>query len=290
MTQERRSRKFMITFWTELDLYIRDDVIYSCMCFDKCSDEYDNRFHGHAYLYFKNPITWKRLKEYFGYDAHIEIPVCNSEAINYIMNETHEHSINKYNRQEYGQRPMDNGKKKTVNDALALTKDEILELNTKEAVHILRIREALKSEDLDINDFHKNVKVYWIQGPSGCGKTERAKQIIRDNGGKFSNTKYENGFYSGVKNHKTHILLYDDFRDSHMKASEFINLIDYNKHTMNIKGGNVINDYTIIILTSVQHIDYIYNNVVGEPREQWMRRIEIIDMYDKNNECEDCSL
>ena len=89
--------------------------------------------------------------------------------------------------------------------------------------------------------------------------------------------KYENGFYNGVGTAK--IALYDDFRDSHMKPSEFINLIDYNKHYMNIKGGQKLNDYNLIIFTTVQRLENIYLKMLDEePRLQWERRIEEIKL------------
>ena len=142
-----------------------------------------------------------------------------------------------------------------------------------------------ENQDIDIDMWHKDIKVYWIQGPSGIGKTEKAKEIVRQNavkyGRKINIIKYENGFYSGVGN--AMIAIYDDFRDSHMKPSEFINLIDYNIHNLNVKGGSIQNKYALIIITSVQHISEIYKNVYGEPREQWERRIEVIDMFPEND-------
>lgn len=138
--------------------------------------------------------------------------------------------------------------------------------------------------DVDIDDLFKDIKVYWIQGPSGVGKTNKAKSIVRQNkdiyGTKVNWIKYENGFYLGVGN--TEIAIYDDFRDSHMKPSEFIHLIDYNKHFMNIKGGRKFNNYKLIIFTSVQKLSNIYKRFTindEEPRLQWERRIEVIDMY-----------
>ena len=62
-----------------------------------------------------------------------------------------------------------------------------------------------------------------------------------------------------------------------MKASEFINLIDYNKHIMNIKGSQVMNNYKLIIITSLIHPKKIYCNMTEEAREQWLRRIKIIN-------------
>ena len=77
---------------------------------------------------------------------------------------------------------------------------------------------------------------------------------------------------------------HSDFRDSHMSASEFINFIDYNKHYMNVKGGSVMNDYVLIIITSVQPIESIYANMPDEPRKQWIRRITNIVIEDNDDE------
>lgn len=134
-----------------------------------------------------------------------------------------------------------------------------------------------------ISEFRKNVKVYWIQGPSGIGKTNKAMDIAEEfeeqNDWYTDMIKYENGFYLGITD-GSKIAIYDDFRDSHMKPSEFINLIDYNKHWMNIKGNMILNEYNLIIFTSVQKLENIYRKMNDvEPKKQWERRIEIINMY-----------
>ena len=131
-------------------------------------------------------------------------------------------------------------------------------------------------------DFRKNVKVYWIQGPSGVGKTNKAIDIatefeeIHDCGTDF--VKFVNGFYLGTTL-TAKVAIYDDFRDNHMSASEFINFIDYNKHWMNIKGDSILNNYNVIIITSVQKFERIFRNVDDEPRAQWERRVQVIDMF-----------
>ena len=65
-----------------------------------------------------------------------------------------------------------------------------------------------------------------------------------------------------------------------MKPQEFINFVDYNTHPMNIKNGEIRNTYTHIIITSVQHPKYLWPGAreVEEPRKQWLRRMQIIDM------------
>lgn len=131
-------------------------------------------------------------------------------------------------------------------------------------------------------DFRKEVKVYWIQGPSGIGKTNKAIDIatefedIHDCGTDF--IKFVNGFYLGTTPN-ARVAIYDDFRDSHMSASEFINLIDYNKHWMNIKGDSILNNYNVIIFTSIQKFNRIFRNVDDEPRAQWERRVQVINMF-----------
>ena len=63
-----------------------------------------------------------------------------------------------------------------------------------------------------------------------------------------------------------------------MPVQEFINFIDYYANQMNTKGSHVLNKYIYIFITSVQDIEDIYKNVTGEPRQQWMRRVEQIEV------------
>ena len=136
---------------------------------------------------------------------------------------------------------------------------------------------------MKIRERRKEVKVYYIQGPSGVGKTNKAMDIaeeFEESWDTFTDwIKYENGFYSGVTG-CARIAIYDDFRPSDMKAKEFVNLIDYNKHNLNVKGSGFINNYNLIIITSVVKLDSIYKNIENdEPRRQWERRVEVINMY-----------
>jgi len=136
---------------------------------------------------------------------------------------------------------------------------------------------------MKVREKRKSVKVYYIQGPSGVGKTNKAMDIaeeFEESWNTFTDwLKYKNGFYSGVTG-EAKIAIYDDFRPSDMKAKEFVNFIDYNKHNMNVKGSGFINNYNLIIITSVIKLSTIYRNIeADEPRKQWERRIEVIDMF-----------
>lgn len=138
------------------------------------------------------------------------------------------------------------------------------------------IAEKLLSKDscnLRPSDSFKNVKVYYISGRSGIGKTRFAHYLIGND--TFNVVKFVNGFWMGFSN-QSRIALYDDWRDSHMDASEFLHFIDYNKQVMNVKGGFMLNNYTVIIITSILRLKDIYQDASLEDREQWTRRVEEI--------------
>lgn len=272
-TNVLKRRNYMVTFWGEYPKELPKNAKYMCTCEDSTKD---GKYHGHAFIYFKNPVTMKAVKKLFGNDAHIEKPIKNSECIAYVLNK----DSRKHNFQEFGDKPMDNGIHK-MSELMQLNEEDVPPLY----YNVYKRAKQEEENNIDIDDMYKNVKVYWIQGPSGIGKTEKAKEIIKANkenyGTKINMVKHSGDFWIGTGNAK--IALYDDFRDSDMKASEFIHFIDYNKHVLNIKGSRKINDYELIIITTVQKITDIYRNMDNEPRQQWMRRVNVIDMYDVNN-------
>lgn len=188
---------------------------------------------------------------------------------------------------EFGEPKLRGGKnknyKKWTVKRLRETEDE-----EEVPVNYYNMWKKLKTENnncLDIADYKKNITVVFIYGPSGIGKSEKALELIRDSqhlfGTKFNEVKYSNGFWNGVDNN-CKIALYDDFRDSHMTPSEFINFIDYNKHNLNIKGGYIKNNYEFIIITSIQDPNTLYKEFNqkhnNEPKKQWLRRMQLINM------------
>lgn len=237
--------------------------------------------HYHLYVQFEDNkrLSFKKLL-----GAHVEQCFGSAQQnIAYVKAEDDKHKTLGITSQLI----YENGKPKlkggipSIKEVKEMNKEEIDELPINLINCVRRIKQEQEA-DIDVDDWHKDVEVYYIQGPSGIGKTEEAKKIIRTNiekyGRKFNNIKFENGFYIGVGVDAL-IAVYDDFRDSHMKASEFINLIDYNKHYMNIKGGSKLNNYKLIIITSVQRLSELYRNMSGEPRQQWERRIKLVNMY-----------
>lgn len=127
--------------------------------------------------------------------------------------------------------------------------------------------------------YKPGVKVVYIWGDSGIGKTKYVTDILKDED-RFDSVKYSNGFWTGVSYDPTvTIAVYDEFRSSHMPASEFVNFIDYYCHNLNVKGGHVVNRYQLIYITSIFDPEHIYEaSYSEEDRQQWLRRMEIIHL------------
>lgn len=282
-----RSRAYLLTIYDDPIVHF-DKAACELVCHDTCKD---GKVHYHQFIYFKNPIAWSSIKKQYK-TAHIEIARNAYDAAHYIID-------NKNGRKkiiyQQGDIPARNGFVK-INEVRKMTQMERDELPLQ-YFNIVNKMNAEEANDIDIDDWKKDVEIYWIMGPSGIGKTERAKQIVRDNVEKYGRNinvvKYTNTFWQGVGNAK--IAIYDDFRDSHMHPSEFINFIDYNTHTINIKGGEKRNEYRLIIITSVQDPHYIYMGMKDEePRRQWLRRMTIVDLTplhkDHDNKIEDIDI
>lgn len=275
-----KARAFQFTLnQTEKYDTLKDIIngLKSCDYYISCLEEAPTTGHKHIHMYVHFTNMYKLNQKILNLGIHIEIcrgsPKQNIEYIEKGGNIL----------DEYGTRPKQ-GQIHTVNELKEIKDPGELsshELNAWTKIH------NITNNDIDVDELSKEVKIYYIFGPSGVGKTEKAKQIVRDNKDKYGSkkvnmVKYENGFWNGIGSSK--IAIYDEFRDSSMKPSEFINFIDYNIHTLNIKGGSIINKYELIIITSVQNPKYIYSNVGDEPRKQWLRRMEIIDMRPKEDE------
>lgn len=163
----------------------------------------------------------------------------------------------------------------SIKDAKAMDSD-ILQGLSLNFYNVVQKIEAEKKKAISPADYYKKVEVYWIWGESGAGKTRYAvNDMVKKGIEKFNEVKMVGEFWHGVQE-DCEVALYDDWRDNHMKPTELINFIDYNKHIMNIKGGSVRNNYKIIYITSLQSPENIYTKVPEETQKQWLRRIKEI--------------
>lgn len=224
--------------------------------------------HIHIYVNFSNPVCLK-YKEYFG--AHLER--CRGTPKQNIAYIEKDGNI----LDEIGERPHQGAL--SVNDLMAIEDKKDLP-----DARLYRVWKEIKQDDdliFTVDTYRKRhgMEVVWIKGDSGTGKTQKALEMLE--GDKFVDVKFDGNFWNGcnqMTNKIANACLYDDFRDNHMKASEFINFIDYNIHNMNIKGGSCKNYFRKIIITSIQDPEEIYANVSEESRVQWLRRIKVIDI------------
>lgn len=276
-----KCRRFQLTLhaldrYDELKEYITGLKTFTYLLAGKEIGEKNEREHIHIYVCFAKPLklSIKKLCT-----AHIEQCRGNhSQNIDYVSKQGN--IID-----EIGTKPRDWGGNHTVKELKEISNPDDLdwkEYNTWQKIH------DKMNMKVKLSDWHKDVKVTFICGPSGAGKSLKAKDTLIEEYGKdveVNIVKHTENFWHGVDG-ETKIAIYDDFRDSDMKASEFINFIDYNTHTMNVKGGSVKNVFERIIITSVQHPEDIYRNLSDEPRKQWLRRIEIIDLGTEKEEKE----
>lgn len=224
--------------------------------------------HIHIYVNFRNMIKLT-VKKTCG--AHIE--VCRGTPKQNIAYIEKGEVI-----EEIGERPHQG----TMSVGELAETEDPRELDYKMYNTWKAVRNTPRKQKVD--GWHKKVEVIYITGPSGAGKSLRAKEILHERGlDEFEEIKCVDGFWHGVVD-GTGAAVYDDYRPSHLSASEFINLIDYNVHNLNIKGGSVRNQYDLVIITSVIDPEDLYMNMPEEARTQWLRRMKVehIDVEHRN--------
>ena len=276
----QKSRAFFITSFTQdyVDFINSDDKLqYAAYCDDLTKD---GKWHCHVILYYRNPRTWKAIKE-FDPQAHVEKIHDMNNAIHYIIDNK---NGKKSNIQEIGDRPIKHK---------FLTAYEISQFEEYEVpAHYYNtwLKWHKRHDHKKFNEWHKEVEVTYICGPSGSGKSKLVA-ALNDPNSEYDEVKHVNQFWDGATE-TCDIAVYDDFRDSHMCPSEFINFIDYNTHILNIKGDHVINKYKKIFITSIQRPEDLWLGARSrfETSKQWMRRMRVINLYKNTNDSSDISL
>lgn len=227
--------------------------------------------HIHFYVCFNNPIKLNFKKTQ---GAHVEI--CRGghrQNVDYIKKEDTKIIF------EEGDEPHQGTI--SASELKNMTQQEIVELNPEKARAYIYAKNILDNS-VKISEWNKDVKVFYVHGPSGCGKSTWAQNYCIEHGIDSVNlVSFKDEFWSGIGDEK--VAIFEEFRDSIMKPDEFIKFIDYRKQRLNIKGSSCLNNYTTIIITSVQDPEHIYPSVAGEPRIQWLRRMQVIDLtpYDE---------
>ncbi len=225
--------------------------------------------HIHIFICLSNPVKLS-VKRTCG--AHIEKCLGTiKQNIEYIRKDGNI-------LDEIGEVPRERGGSHTVKELSQIdTPDDLdwKEYNTWKRIHN-------ENTSIKITDWYKpEVKVTYIWGDSGVGKSKYVHDKCLEEGIETADIiKHSGDFWINVGN--AECAIYDDFRPSDMKPAEFINFIDYNRHPLNVKGGSQLNNYKRIFITSVMDPQYIYSGICSdEPRKQWLRRMEIINLKDE---------
>lgn len=277
------SRSFLVT---SFDVEHVMDVIatikkyksltYIIACYEICPTT--NRPHNHIYAHFSTSI---KVAAFTKKVSPHHVDKCRGsprQCIDYVMKEVTDENPLVFEEGE----PPHQGHQLTANDLQELSVREIVEIDPLHHRAHLNARELLLNGPLTAANVTKikNVEVYYLYGPSGCGKSLMAAHLLQEH---MESTKtccdtvrFKNDFWLGCFG--SQCAWYDEFRDSDMRPSEFISFIDYRPQMMNMKGTSTRNNYTFIVITSVQEPDDIYRNVSGEPRQQWLRRIHWINL------------
>lgn len=163
-----------------------------------------------------------------------------------------------------------------VKDAIKLSEEDKKELPVPLLKAVNYAQEYYKEPLKASETFKKDLKVYYFWGDSCSLKSKTALDLIsKVKGDLYDALQYANGYWNGVTG-KTKVALLEEYRESNIPPEELIKFIDYNKHMINVKHGEKLNEYTTIVITSIQDPSLLYKDAINEEtRFQWLRRLHV---------------
>ena len=179
-----------------------------------CREEAPSTGHKHVHIYVQFARSVRMcIKELLG--AHIE--KCRGSPQQNVAYIKKDGDI----IWETGELVLKGGK--TIDQIKKMSKDERDQLPAI-YYNIVQKINTIENNDINIDEIFKDkMEVIYIYGDSGIGKSKKAIEICREKGyQKINMVKFINNFWNGVG--ESEACIYDDFRDSDLKASEFINL------------------------------------------------------------------
>lgn len=281
-TGNTRGRGWAMTIFNEAELQKFLDlngVRYQCYGEEICPTT--GKTHWQAYVYFNNQRTFKATKK--------KLPTTHIEKARGTPKQNREYCKKDGKFVEDGELPTQG--KISGSELLKMTDEEIIEQDARCHRAYMNAREILKGK-MNVSEWNKGKKVdvYYYYGVSGCGKSTKVGDHCEQTYGdvRVCIGSYSNGFYN-LSDVEADVLIMDDWRDSDMKPSEFVKMIDYRPQQMNIKHGKVLNRFKAIYITSVRPIDKIYQNMKrrSEHMEQWKRRMHIEHLCIDDCECDE---
>lgn len=270
-----KSRNFLFTLnqiekYDEL-LEIIKNVKY-CDYYISCLGTAPTTGHKYIHLYAHFSNGYRITKQILDLKVHIE--VCRgSSKQNIDFIESKGNILD-----EYGIRPIHNIK--TIGDLKKINDPSELNWRMRKTWY------EMQDKDVDIEEFGKDIEVYYIFGPSKVNKLDEALKIIKEYENKFGNVEFSyvshKGKYWNGLEYDCKIALYENFSDKDVELDEFIHFIDSYKQPLEIKQGYMTNKYELVIITSVQNPKDIYKEYPEEDRQRISWRItKIIDLTPK---------
>lgn len=251
---------FQLEEWNDLYTYFKSRASFRYIVCGKEVCPKTGRDHYQGYVYYDRAIHIPKSK--IG-SLHIEVAKYNA-------------TINEKYCKKGGNIIVEEGEK--PHPGKALTGEDLIEMTKEEIVHTdpYNHRALLAAKDLltpiKASKWSKEVVVEYVWGPSGSGKsTYVQKKLIEMGDPNFDLITYRNGFWIGMTG-MTDVAVYEEFRFNTVQPEDFIKLIDYRIHRMNIKGGAELNKYTTIFITSVDDPNLSWHY---EDQKQWIRRMKI---------------
>ena len=181
--------------------------------------------------------------------------------------------------------------RKALKELMKLSNEERKELPPCQYLSLVKCENLIK-EDEAVDSWldDQKLEVEWHTGQPGTGKTHYAKQVgkyYRKLNKDVAIIEYDkNGFAHKIGKDSAELLILNEFRDSCMKFTDFLEITS-NEHQYNCKHGSFfMKNLKKIIITSVQKPNEIYKNI-HENREQIYRRItKTIEHYKRNQKYE----
>ncbi len=217
------------------------------------------RDHIQGYVMFKAAKTLPAAQTALGVHCHMEVRRAKkiSDAINYCKKDDTRRAM----WWEKGIEPMDQGEKRTLEEACMLVKQQGIKRVARDMPEMyVRHEKGLRSlEHITAGDampMQRPVKVYYLWGDSGCGKTWWASSIFDSPVNTYVTydmpEKIWMGSYAGERT-----LVINDF-DGSCAPGLFKNMLEGTKMEFQTKGGHAWGQWDTVIITSNMDPSVVY--------------------------------
>jgi hypothetical protein len=223
--------------------------------------------HLQVYLYYlrqqkRSMVTWERLLGSNRY--HVEVARGSpSDNKKYCSKEG--------NFLEFGVLPVAQNDRWA--ESVALLREggnvrDVLNAHPQIGITCYRNLKEIRNEFAVPRSSNEKTALFWLHGPPGSGKSMYAKAVdsefYKKPAGQWWDETYQ----------QQKVVLMDDFRPTkEFPLEELLNLADYGKHTVMIKGGFRVFNSKVIIITSPLPLRETYAHLPWMPEEN-LRQLE----------------